>query len=265
MTFDLRITTNENAGNYFNQAKKLKSKLDGIKETISKYESKKEQVAKKEFAQKKSFEEELERKQRKKEWFEKYHWFYTSKNNLCVGGRDASTNEQVIKIHTDKTDLVFHTDMAGSPFFVLKRSSEDIDAQELFEVASITACYSKAWKKGFSQTDVFYVNPDQVSKEAQSGESLTKGSFMIRGKTNYSSHEMKLSISIDDKERVCIGHSRQFEKNGQSYATVVQGTEKSSDLAKKLQKFFGKGLLDEFVKVIPAGGAKVILHKNKDL
>ena len=71
--------------------------------------------------EKKQQEEQLKQKpKRKKEWFEKFRWFFTSDNMLVIAGRDATTNEIVVKKHTDKHDLIFHTEMAGSPFGVFK-------------------------------------------------------------------------------------------------------------------------------------------------
>jgi len=55
-------------------------------------------------------------KKRKREWFEKFRWFYSSEGFLVVGGRDATTNEILIKKHTDKDDLVFHTDAINAIF-----------------------------------------------------------------------------------------------------------------------------------------------------
>ena len=48
-----------------------------------------------------SKEKKLERK-KSREWFEKFHWFYTSEGFLCIGGRDSTSNEIIIKKHTDK-------------------------------------------------------------------------------------------------------------------------------------------------------------------
>ena len=55
-------------------------------------------------------------RQKKREWYEKFHWFFSSEGFLCVGGKDATSNEVIIKKHLEKNDLVLHTDMAGSPF-----------------------------------------------------------------------------------------------------------------------------------------------------
>jgi predicted ribosome quality control (RQC) complex YloA/Tae2 family protein len=48
----------------------------------------------------------------------------------------------------------------------------------------MSVCRSGAWNQKVI-TSAFWVYSEQVSKTAPSGEYLTTGSFMIRGKKNY--------------------------------------------------------------------------------
>jgi hypothetical protein len=48
----------------------------------------------------------------------------------------------------------------------------------------MAVCYSGAWEAKIS-TNAWWVYHNQVSKQAPSGEYLSTGSFMIRGKKNY--------------------------------------------------------------------------------
>lgn len=48
----------------------------------------------------------------------------------------------------------------------------------------MAVCYSVAWEAKVL-TNAYWVHHDQVSKQAPSGEYLTTGSFMIRGKKNF--------------------------------------------------------------------------------
>jgi predicted ribosome quality control (RQC) complex YloA/Tae2 family protein len=250
ITFDLRKTVNDNASTYYEKSKKLKSKVDGVTETITRYEKELEKQKKIEHVEREKFETAS---LRKKAWYEKFRWFHTSKGTLCIGGKDSSSNEVIIKKHTDDEDIVFHTDMAGSPFFTVKAT--ELSEEEIEEVASITACYSRAWKLGLSSTDVFYVKGEQVSKEANAGESLSKGSFMIRGKTTYARNTLILAIGVHENQ-VIVGSENTISKKCKKYGVIVQGDTKTSDIAKKLQKKLG-GDLDDFVRVLPSGGAKV--------
>jgi Predicted RNA-binding protein homologous to eukaryotic snRNP len=50
-------------------------------------------------------------------------------------------------------------------------------------------------RKNFTSQDVYWVEPDQVSKTPVSGEFVPKGAFIIRGHRNYI-RGAKLEISI---------------------------------------------------------------------
>jgi len=256
--FDLRKSVNDNASTYFEKSKKLKNKLEGINTTLEKYQKELKKVKKQEEENLQIFEKEQNLKHRKKEWFEKFRWSITSSGKVCIGGRDSSSNESIIKKYVEKNDLIFHTDMAGSPFFILKLNEDDkIEEKDIFDVSSLTAIYSKAWKKGLSESDVFYVNKEQVTKEARAGESLASGSFVIKGKTNYTKHEMRLAIAVEENGRVNYGSVQAISNRFEKYAIIIQGDDKASDIAKKLKRFFKNGLLDEFVKAVPSGGSKI--------
>ncbi len=264
----LNKSVDENASLYYEKAKKAKKKLDGINRAISDSKMMIEKHNSQEQKDELEFAEKKKKIQRKTEWYEKFRWFFTSEGKLVIGGRDASTNEIVIKKHADAGDLVFHTDMAGSPFMIIKSEKEEIYDIEKDETAEFLACYSKAWKAGISSVEVFYVNPDQVTKEANAGEYLQKGSFMIRGKTNYISASLKLAITVIN-DRVYAGpvtaikvllsnYFPDLKKNEleKKYLKILQGTLKSSQVAKNIKKQLG-GDLDEIIKVLPPGGCRV--------
>src|SRR3989338_2090126 len=185
LVLDLKKSVEENASDYFEKAKKIKKKIQGAEKALlvslkklKELETKKEKL---------SIEEEKNKiaKERKKEWYEKFRWFISSDGFLVIGGRDATSNEIVIKKHTDADDLVLHTDMAGSPFFVVKAEGKKIPEATIKEAADATCTFSRAWKLGLQSSEVFYVSPEQVSKKTKAGEYMGKGAFMIYGKTNY--------------------------------------------------------------------------------
>ena len=45
---------------------------------------------------------------RKKNWYERYRWFFTSDGSLAIGGRDAASNSAVVRKHLAKDDKIFH-------------------------------------------------------------------------------------------------------------------------------------------------------------
>lgn len=247
---DINKSIEENASLYFDNVKKLKKKLNGAKIALTISKQKLNNIDEIKLPQ---INKKIEIK---KEWYEKFRWFYSSEDFLCIGGRDATSNEIIIKKHTEKNDIVFHTDMAGSPFFIIKVKDKKPTEITLNEVAQATASFSKAWKLGLGTLDVFYVNPDQVTKEANAGEYLSKGSFMIRGKTNYIRPEIKLSIGIKESKIIC-GPVNAIKKHTKENYELVPGDIKPSDIAKKLSKKFNIHT-DEIIRAIPAGNSKLI-------
>ena len=135
-----------------------------------------------------------------KEWFERYRWFVGSDGHLCIGGRDASSNSAIIRKHLTDQDLVFHAEVHGSPFFVVKNVPSNGAEQpktSLSEAAQATVSFSRAWKDGLSVADAYWVLPNQVKKGAPTGQFLPKGSFVIQGKRNYvKGVEIRLALGI---------------------------------------------------------------------
>jgi len=245
-------TVEENAALYFDKAKKAKKKIEGAKKALV-------------LTLKRSKEIHLKKAQvqkvkvvRAKKWFEKFRWFLSSEGFLVTGGRDATTNDMIIKKYTKNDDIVFHTDMAGSGFFVINVSLEmGVEKKELseatYEEAAIAcASFSRAWRMGLSNLEVFYVNPDQVSKEPNPGEFLPKGAFMIRGKTKYLNPELEIAVGIYDS-MMMAGPKRAIATHCKDYVIIKQGKEKASVVAKEIKKKIG-GEIDEIVRILPAGG-----------
>jgi predicted ribosome quality control (RQC) complex YloA/Tae2 family protein len=253
--FDLNKSVNENAGKYFNLAKKAKKKLEGAKQALNKSKKGLLELEKKEDKYLIDEQKKQERKNRKRQWYEKFHWFTSSEGFLCIGGKDATSNEIVVKKHMEKDDLVFHTDMAGSPFFIIKNGQQAGEAT-IKETAQATAVYSKAWKLGYSSADVFYVKPDQVTKESKSGESLAKGSFMVYGKTEYLHPKLEYTIGLISEE-IIGGPLNAIKKQTKNYLEIFSGRKKKSELAKKIKSKLKGGDLDDIIKFIPAGGAEI--------
>ena len=114
ITLNLRKSVQENANEYFEKAKKSRRKIEGAQKTIERFEAELGKL------QQEAIVQQTARKKVPLEWYEKFRWFISSEGFLCIGGRDATSNEVVIKKHTDKNDVVFHTELPGSPFFVIK-------------------------------------------------------------------------------------------------------------------------------------------------
>lgn len=268
LVLDVRKSLEANAAVHFEKAKKARRKLEGAKAALERLQQKLQQtINEKSAAEGKIAAAAEERKtvaerKTKKEWYEKFRWFISSEGFLCIGGRDATTNEIIIKKQADSTDLVFHTELAGSPFFVVKRNSATlaaIGAATIEEAAIATASYSRAWKAGLQSADVYWVKPEQVSKEARPGEYLTKGAFMIYGKKNYVPATMGLAIGVTAEGKIIGGPAAAVAKNCVKSVKITQGSTKPSDAAKKIVKILGidRSYLDEIISAMPAGECKV--------
>ncbi|XP_071413272.1 ribosome quality control complex subunit NEMF isoform X2 [Pithys albifrons albifrons] len=124
-------------------------------------------------------------KARKVYWFEKFLWFISSENYLVIAGRDQQQNELIVKRYLKPGDIYVHADLHGATSCVIKNpSGEPVPPRTLTEAGTMALCYSAAWDARVV-TSAWWVSHSQVSKTAPSGEYLTTGSFMIRGKKNF--------------------------------------------------------------------------------
>lgn len=126
---------------------------------------------------------------RKHYWFEKFNWFISSENYLVISGRDAQQNELLVKRYMEKCDVYVHADLHGASSTIVKNieqssSAPPIPPLTLAEAGQACVCRSSAWNSKISSA-AWWVYPEQVSKTAPTGEYLSTGSFMIRGRKNY--------------------------------------------------------------------------------
>ncbi|KMZ61714.1 hypothetical protein ZOSMA_5031G00010, partial [Zostera marina] len=79
-----------------------------------------------------------------------------------------------------------HADLHGASSTVIKNHTSDqhVPPLTLNQAGCYTVCQSKAWDSKMV-TSAWWVYPHQVSKTAPTGEYLTIGSFIIRGKKNF--------------------------------------------------------------------------------
>ena len=203
---------------------------------------------------------------RRQEWYEKFRWFLTTGGKLAVGGRDAQTNAALLGKHTGGDDTIYHADVFGSPFFVLKKGAGQSES-EVREVATATAAFSSAWKTGLGSADAYWVTPDQVSAAAPSGEYLSRGSFSIRGRKNFVNRNIvEVAVGVDGSGRVMAGPEDAIRSHCRPYVVLRPHNEKGSDTAKKVLRDLASMMadpaaappLDEVLRALPTGGGKVI-------
>ena len=249
----------------FNEAKKQSGAIKSIQEIKEKTVKKLEKLQNKTESEKDiSMISEI----RKKNWYERYRWFFTSDGLLTIGGRDAASNSAVVRKYLVKNDKIFHGDIFGSPFFILKEAQNAPD-RSMNEVAHATVCFSRAWKEGMYGVSAFWVNPEQVKKSAPSGEFLPKGSFTIEGQRNFiKSDTLRLAVGIipqDEDYVLTCGPPEPIKKNSICYALIEPHGLELVDAAKKIRIEFLKIYeditrkinLDEFVRVLPSGKSQI--------
>ncbi|WP_192827857.1 ribosome rescue protein RqcH [Nitrosopumilus piranensis] len=253
------------ASTLFNEAKKQSGAINSIEEIKSKTLKKLEKLQNKTESEKDSI---LVSEIRKKNWYERYRWFHTTDGFLVIGGRDAASNSAVVRKHLEKNDKIFHGDIFGSPFFIIKDAQNAPDTS-MNEVAHATVCFSRAWREGMYGVSAYWVNPDQVKKSAPSGEFLPKGSFTIEGQRNFiKSGNLKLAVGIIPQEEgyaLTCGPPETIKKNSICYAIIEPQGIEMVDAAKKIRIEFTKIheeitkkiSIDEFVRVMPAGKSQV--------
>ena len=254
------------ASKLFDESKKQKGAIKSIEKLIKKTEDKLEKTIQKgEIARGSIGFAEV----RKKSWFERYRWFYTSDGILAVGGRDSSSNSAIIRKYMEKDDKVFHAEIHGSPFFILKDKNETIMPLSIRETSHATVCFSRAWKEGMYGVNCYWVTPEQVKKAAPSGQTMGKGSFIIEGTRNYNKiTTLKLGIGILQKEEdyllVC-GPPEPIKKTCVCYVVIEPGSIEIADMGKRIranfvgvdEKFAKMFLVDDYVRVLPTGGSKI--------
>jgi len=274
-TINRRKSIQENAAKYYDKAKKAKKKRKGVetamKETVSR-------VQKLEREEKDVIKKTVKpvRKIPKKAWYEKFRWFYTSDNFLVIGGKDAVQNEVLIKKHMDAYDFVLHADISGSPFAIIKTQGKQPSEQAIYEAAQLTASHSRAWKANFSLLDVYWVEPEQVSKTPPSGEHLKKGMFMIRGKKNYIRKvPLALAIGLNTESpqlTILGGPVAAVKSKTKIYVEIVPGDLTSRSLANKIlqrmrilipqekRNLLSKTFIEEIQTFIPYGKGMIQSH-----
>ncbi|TLX84150.1 MAG: fibronectin-binding domain-containing protein [Thaumarchaeota archaeon] len=212
-----------------------------------------------------------------KHWYERYRWFVTTDGHLVIGGRDASSNSAVIRKHMAENDIVFHAEIHGSPFFLVKNARNQENGNFVDETAQATVSFSRAWKDGLSSGDAYWVFPNQVKKGAPTGQYLPKGSFVIEGKRNFCKGvELKLSIGLIQIENkrytIVCGPSNAIRRRSLVFASLLPGDFDPMNLAKKVKSEFVRVIsefesdladylkkidLDEFIRMLPSGQSKI--------
>jgi predicted ribosome quality control (RQC) complex YloA/Tae2 family protein len=258
----------QNAQRYYEKAKVMKAKTEGAQralvQSLKKAEREKETDLGSRAPEKKRFP------RRKTRWYERYRWFFSSEGFLVVGGRDADTNEELVKRYLEPRDLFLHADVHGAPAVIVKSQGKEIPEHTIREAAEFAVSYSSIWKEGLASARCYWVNPNQVSKTPESGEYVPKGAFVIRGDRHYLESQTQLAVGLYD-DHVIGGPVSAITRVARPFVLIEPGKYNSSDLAKMISRQLlatapddqRKSMrriitVDQIAKFLPAGNSALV-------
>ncbi|MEM2917689.1 MAG: ribosome rescue protein RqcH [Candidatus Bathyarchaeia archaeon] len=246
---DLQKNLFENAAKFYERAKLFRRKLEGTKTALeetkrrlSEIETKiREAEAFEKAIPAKAVEELAKRKVKPRKWFEKFRWFTSSDGFLVLAGKDATSNEVLIKKYTTPEDIVLHTDVVGAPFVVIKTEGKKPTEKCLQEAAEFAAAHSRGWREGFASVDVYWVKPEQLSKAGPSGEYVPRGAFTISGTRNWMRNTpLKMAIGVQfneaDEASFIGGPVEAVKAKTKIYAVLIPGENSGKQLLKEVLK-----------------------------
>jgi predicted ribosome quality control (RQC) complex YloA/Tae2 family protein len=256
ISLNFKISVEENAGIFYDKAKKAREKLEGAKKSLRETEDKMKLA---DLEKEKKIK--MVKRKSKQFWFEKYRWFISSDNNIVIAGRDAKTNDKVVKKYLSDRDRYAHAEIHGAPSVVIKNNDGEFSDRTLREACEFALCFSKAWNAKIGAGTAYWVLPDQVSKTPPTGEYLPRGAFIIRGRKNVMANiELKLAVgkmNYEGAEKLMCAPESAVKTHCQSYMVFGPGEMKKSDFSGRLKKIFDVEQ-DDISRVLPPGDVKVI-------
>jgi len=256
VTLDVRKNVPRNANAYYEREKKIRDKIEGAREAmeLTRRALEQEEIP---------VEEERETTSEETFWFEDYRWFLSSDGNLVICGRDAASNEEVVKKHLESNDRYVHADLHGAPSCVVKARGADgkkrsISDETLEEACQFALSHSSAWKQ-YASGRAYWVTPDQVSKTPESGEHLPTGAFVIRGKRSYMKCPVRLAVglvSVLGERKLMVGPPRAVAAHADELLSIVPGTTDKNEAARNLAMRYGADV-ETLQQQLPPGDVSV--------
>lgn len=258
VALDLRGGVESSAQRYYEDAKKARRKLDGV--LIALMEAKKSLEG---HTKEQAPEQGRERKKHvptKKFWFERFRWFISSEGAIVLGGKDARSNDLLVKKHLEAGDRYAHADVHGAPSVVVKMR-EGVTEKTLHEACEYAVATSKAWTSKIASAAGYWVLPEQVSKTPESGEYLAKGAFVIRGKRNYSG-KLDIQLAVGEIEyegyrKIMCAPVSAIKKHSRRFVVIRPGDSDKNEFARKLADAF-EVPIEEIQSILPPGDVSVV-------
>ena len=258
LELDIKGSVESNAQRYYENAKKARKKLEGLLVAL--------EIARRELKDATSGLESEERAVRTKReptkrfWFERFRWFVSSEGAIVLGGKDAKSNDMLVKKHLEAGDRYAHADVHGAPSIVVKMK-DGITEKTLHEACEFAVATSKAWNAKIGSASGYWVLPEQVSKTPQSGEYLAKGAFVIRGKRNYSD-KLKIALGVGEIEfegsrKIMGAPESAIRARSKRFVIIRPGETDRNDFAKRLADVF-EVPIEEIQSILPPGDVDIV-------
>ncbi|GAB7344552.1 hypothetical protein MBLNU457_2377t1 [Dothideomycetes sp. NU457] len=185
---DLSLSPWSNARQYYDQRKTAAIKQDKTQQASAKALKSTEQRITSDLKKGLKQEKAVLRPVRQQLWFEKFIYFISSDGYLIIGSKDAQQSEVIYRRHLKKGDIYVHADLPGAAPVIIKNNTATPDAPipptTLSQAGNLCVCTSNAWDSK-AVMSAWWVNAEEVSKTAPTGEYLATGNFTIKGKKNY--------------------------------------------------------------------------------
>lgn len=279
---NLRKKLFDMAGKFYERSKRARQKMEGAKKALAETKQQLTEIEEKiremetvtRVTPEEIVEELVKRKIKPKKWFEKFRWFISSDGFLVVAGKDAVSNEVLIKKYAKPDDIVFHADVVGAPFVVVKTEGKKASEQCLREAGEFAAAFSRGWREGFASVDVYWVKPEQLSKRGVSGEYVSKGAFVVTGKRNWMRNIPLMTAAGVKEENGEInfvgGPVEAVKDRAQAYVILVPGQQRGKELFKRILKVLAakmpgelrekieKASIEEIREYVPYGKGRIL-------
>ncbi len=248
------------AQSLFEEAKRVQTKLEGARAALEETERKLSEP------RPESAEAPLARSARpagRTHWFEKFRWFISSEGVIVVAGRDASSNDQVVKRHLKDRDVYLHADLHGAASVVVKHPDGGPAPGEatLREAGQWAVAFSKAWRAGLASASAFWVTAEQVSKSSESGEFVARGAWVIRG-TKHVLRDLPLELALgtidyEGDERWTVAPADAVRRRGAVRVLLTPGDDRDRP-AREVELARDWGISRSLLQsLLPAGGVTI--------
>ncbi len=258
VALDIKGTVESNAQRYYEEAKRARRKLDGV--LIALMEAKKSLESHAKEHEDRTGPAPKKKVPTKKFWFERFRWFISSEGAVVLGGKDARSNDVLVKKHLEAGDRYAHADVHGAPSIVVKMR-EGVTEKTLHEACEYAVATSKAWTSKIASAAGYWVLPEQVSKTPESGEYLAKGAFVIRGKRNYSGKlDVQLAVGEIEHEgyrKIMCAPVSAIKRHSRTYVVIRPGDRDKNEFAKRLADTFDVPI-EEIQSILPPGDVDIV-------